>query len=144
MRVGNLNRYHRRQTLAKVLARRRRTALEHIGVTGISVHRPRQGRAKTGKMRAPVDIANIIGKSQHIFGITVVILNGNIARHTGLFFLLRKADHIRKRRLALVKILHKGLEPVAIMKDIFLLKLVVLKNNVHAGVKIRQFANPLN
>jgi len=91
---------------------------------------------------AAVNVADVVGKGEDIFCITVVVLEGRLAFHPHFRICFGKINRIANGGFALVQIFHKGANPVSIMKNLLFAEPVILECDMDTGIQVRQFAHP--
>ena len=91
-------------------------------------------------MRAAIDIADVVGKNQHVFGVTVVVLHRHFAVQHRLGIFPGKIDNIlMKRFFALVEMFDECPNPIGEFEHLFLIVSVVPEGDLQPAVEIRQF-----
>ena len=79
LRVGQLDADDRGQALADVVAGQVAVGVaEHAGPARPIVERARQRRAEAGDVRAAVDGVDVVGEREHVLGVGVVVLEGDL------------------------------------------------------------------
>ena len=98
-------------------------------------------------MGAAIGLWDVVGKTQHLFGITVIPLHGHFGRDgcAGLQrqFALRVKDVGVEHRLAAVDVIDKTFDAPAEGKVLFARTALVEQLDAHAVVEEGQFAQPL-
>ena len=110
LRIGQLDADDRGQALADVVAGQVAVGvLEDAGALGPVVERARQGGPEAGHVGAAVDGVDVVGEGQHVLGVRVVVLEGDLDR--GRAFLALDVDRaVVERLLVPVEVPDEGLE----------------------------------
>ena len=79
LRIGYLDRQHRGQALARVVAAQADLgALGKAFLLGVLIDRARQGRPQAGQVRAAVALRDVIGKAEDVLLVAVIPLHGQL------------------------------------------------------------------
>ena len=143
--IRHLDRQHRGQALARVVAGQRHLLLlGDAGLVGVLVDDARQRGAEAGQMRAAVALRDVVGEDQHLLVVGVVPPQ----RHLDADAVLVAAQHDRRveqRRLGAVDVAHELGEAAVVAHLLALLVGValVLQDHAHARVEEGQLAQAM-
>ena len=153
LRIAVLDRDHRRQALAHIVARDLRVlVLQQVVRLRVLVDRPRHRAAEPRQVRPAVGIVNRVRVAEHLVVVAVVVLQHHV--HMDLHLLVRRlhrrllAEGNRlgmNRRLALIELLHELLDPVLVKKLLPLAARLALveERDLQPAVQKRQLPQPL-
>ena len=136
VRVGQLDRDHRGQPLAQVVAGGRLALFQKTVVSCVGVHRPRQRRAEARQMRAPVDVADVVREDEHVLVVPVVVLHRHLAAQARLGSSAHVDDVVVQDVLAFVEVFDEGLDPFGEVESSFFLR-VVAEGDLDVRVEVR-------
>ena len=145
LRLRKLYRYHGDQTFAHVVTGDGDFVLlllEHAGGVGEVVDRARQRRTEAGKMRAAVDGVDGVREGEHVFGVAVVVLQGDFDfDRVALAFDVDR--RIVKDAFAFVEVLHEFGDAAGEAELGVLAAALVVERDLQAFVQEGQLAEPL-
>ncbi len=141
-RVRHLDRQHRGQSLARIVADGIDLFLFDLRILHVLVQRPRQRGAKTRQMGTAVALRDVVGVAKDIFLVRVVPLHRYLDADT-VHFHLDIDNLVVNRSLVAVQMFDESAYPAVVFEQVFLVAALVEQVDPNAGVEERQFAQAL-